>query len=165
MVIFRLNFEKTIVIFEISTLDFVKMLKFMQNKKKTTTNLRPKMPYLGNFELLVWKAFVIFEVSTIEFVKIYEMTTVIFEISTFKFLRSFLCKNENSYIWEQKCIMWVFLSCNFKGYCHIWNQHSLIGQIENFRAKNEKILKLVTKNVQKIIWNQHPLICQKWFFN
>ena len=34
MVIFRLNFEKTIVIFEISTLDFVKMLKFMQNKKK-----------------------------------------------------------------------------------------------------------------------------------
>ena len=48
MVIFRLNFEKTIVIFEISTLDFVKMLKFMQNKKKNN-KFETKNALLGQF--------------------------------------------------------------------------------------------------------------------
>ena len=48
MVIFRLNFEKTIVIFEISTLDFVKMLKFMQNKKNNN-KFETKNTLLGQF--------------------------------------------------------------------------------------------------------------------
>ena len=48
---FRLKFEKCIVIFEISTLDFVKTQKFVQNI--TNPNLRPKMLYLGNFRLQV----------------------------------------------------------------------------------------------------------------
>ena len=46
--IFKLKFEKVIVIFEISTLELFKMQKLLvRNKKKS--NLGPKVPYLGIF--------------------------------------------------------------------------------------------------------------------
>ena len=47
--IFKLKFETTIVTIEISTLKFVKMQIFVQNKK--ISSLRPKLPFLGSFGL------------------------------------------------------------------------------------------------------------------
>ena len=47
--IFGLEIQKTIVIFEINTLKFVKLQNFM--KKLKCLNLGPKMPDLGIFGL------------------------------------------------------------------------------------------------------------------
>ena len=47
--IFKLKFEKTIAIFDINTLKFVQMRKFVDNKKKS--NLGGKMPYMGIIRL------------------------------------------------------------------------------------------------------------------
>ena len=55
MAIFGLEFEKTVVIFEINTLEFVKKQNFVKNKKWKCLNLGPKMPYLGIFGLEVLK--------------------------------------------------------------------------------------------------------------
>ena len=46
--IFELEFEKNIVIFEISTLEFIKLRNCAEKK---SLNLRSKMPYLGFFGL------------------------------------------------------------------------------------------------------------------
>ena len=55
--ILGLEFEKNIVIFEISTLKFVKLQNFAKKQKRL--NLRPKMPYLGIFsqEYFIWVFF------------------------------------------------------------------------------------------------------------
>ena len=45
--IFQLEFEKHIVIFETSVLEFVLLRSWVQNYK--SLNLRPKIPYLGIF--------------------------------------------------------------------------------------------------------------------
>ena len=50
---FRLKFQKTIVFFKISTLEFVKMQIIVENKK--VSNFRPDMPYLGIFRLVFLK--------------------------------------------------------------------------------------------------------------
>ena len=47
--IFGLEFEKQIVIFEISTLEFIYLQNFV--KKRKCLNLGPKIPYLGIFRL------------------------------------------------------------------------------------------------------------------
>ena len=52
----------------LSTLEYVIKQYFMQNKE--FSNLEPKMSYLLNFGLYVWKMFAIFEISTYELVKI-----------------------------------------------------------------------------------------------
>ena len=65
--IFGLEFEKHIVIFEISTFEFIYMQSFMLNKKKL--NLGPKLPFVGIFALEFEKTIVIFENSTLKFVK------------------------------------------------------------------------------------------------
>ena len=66
--IFRLKFEKTIGIFETSTLKFVNIHGFVKNK--TFSRLGLKIPYVDilgfNFEK---KAIIIFEISTLEFVE------------------------------------------------------------------------------------------------
>ena len=51
-----------------STVEYVNKQYFMQNKE--FSNLEPKMSYLLNFGLYVWKMFAIFEISTYELVKI-----------------------------------------------------------------------------------------------
>ena len=66
--IFCLEFEKTTVLFEISTFEFVKMQCFMLKEEKT--NLLQKIPYFVIFGLEFEKTVVIFEVSTFDFVKI-----------------------------------------------------------------------------------------------
>ena len=63
--IFRLEFESSIVIFEISTLEFAKPRTF---EKKQKSNFRPKTSYFGFFGLEFEKNIVIFEISTVEFV-------------------------------------------------------------------------------------------------
>ena len=52
--IFGLEFKNNIVIFEISTLEFVKLQNFA--KKQNCLNLGPKTPYLGIFDqkCLIW---------------------------------------------------------------------------------------------------------------
>ena len=62
--IFGLEFENIIVIFEISTLDSVKVWC----KKQEFLNLGPKMFDLGSFWLEFENNIVVFEISNLEFV-------------------------------------------------------------------------------------------------
>ena len=64
--IFALEFENNIVIFEISTLEFVKLQSFV--KKQNCLILGPKNAFLGIFGLEFQNNIVIFEISTFEFV-------------------------------------------------------------------------------------------------
>ena len=61
---FGLHFSKTIVIFEISTLEFFKMKNFIQNRK--ALKLRSNKPYLGIFKLEFDRTIVVFQTSTLE---------------------------------------------------------------------------------------------------
>ena len=90
-------------------------------------------------------------------------------------------------IFDQKCLIWVFLGKNFKTAIFIFEISSLIFvSLQNF-TKKEKMPKFGTKNVlfgyfwPKMpylgifglhfqncyyhIWNQHPQISQNWVFN
>ena len=64
--IFRREFKKTIVLFEISTLEFSKLRYF--EKKFKWLNFGTKMPYLGIFGLEFENNMIIHEISTLEFV-------------------------------------------------------------------------------------------------
>ena len=81
--------KKTFVAFDACILEFFKMAKFRWKPK--TSNLRPKMPYLG--------------ISEAEF----EKPIAKFETNTQSFVQS-----KKLQIWDQKCLIWVFLSCNFE---------------------------------------------------
>ena len=62
LVIFELEFEKTIVLFEIRNLEFVNII-FMKSKKNLGLGL--KLPYFGTFKLeLENKTIAIFEINT-----------------------------------------------------------------------------------------------------
>ena len=63
---FGLESENNIVIFEISTLEFIQLQNFAEKQKYL--NLGPKMPYLCIFGLEFKKTIVIFEIS-LKFVK------------------------------------------------------------------------------------------------
>ena len=80
-------------------------------------------------------------------------------------------KIPNLSIFDQKCLIWVFLGHNFKkNYCHIWNQHSWLCLIAKYREMI-KMPKFGTKSaifgyfwarILKTychIWNQQPEIC------
>ena len=57
----------------------------------------------------------------------------IFEMRTLKFLiEKILRKKKNAYVWDQKCLIWVFLDYILKNYCHISNQHPQICLIAKF---------------------------------
>ena len=64
--IFGLKFETNLVIFEISTLEFVQSQNFVKKKQKCL-NLGPTMPYLGILELKFGNNIVTFEISSLEF--------------------------------------------------------------------------------------------------
>ena len=66
--IFGVEFQKTIVIFQIRTFKFNLFQNFA--KKQTSPNLGTKMPYLDIFGLHFKKTDVIFEISTTKFVKL-----------------------------------------------------------------------------------------------
>ena len=156
--IFEMQFWKVIVIFEISTLEFVKM--------QSLINLGPKMSYLRISQLELEKTIIILEVCILEFfemqklVKIKETSNLVPKIRIFG--RNFekllpylkkapsnlwkykvLGKNKNVGIWDQKCLIWVFSGCNLKNNWNIRNHHT--ESSSNFRAKM-KSLKFGTKN-------------------
>ena len=66
-----LKFENIIAIFEISSLEFAKILKYVQNK--ITSNLGSRMSHLRFFGLKAEKTIVIFEISTLKFVKMQKL--------------------------------------------------------------------------------------------
>ena len=66
MGIFGLEFENSIDVIEITTLEFAKLQNFV--KKWKCLNLGLKMPSLGTCGLEFQKAIVIFEINTHEFV-------------------------------------------------------------------------------------------------
>lgn len=77
-----------------------------------------------------------------------------FEINTSNFPKyKFLCKNRNSQVWNQRCLILVFLDWNLKKtIAKIWNQHPQTCQHAKICRKNK---------LQ--IWNQKGLV---WvFFN
>ena len=61
---FRLQFLNPIIIFEIITLEFVKLYPKRNNFRLTT-----KIAFLDNFRQELEKTSVIFEINTLEFVK------------------------------------------------------------------------------------------------
>ena len=60
-------FKKAIVIFEISTLNFV-YLQNLAKKKQKCLNLEQKMSYLGKFGIVIKKTTVILEINTLKYV-------------------------------------------------------------------------------------------------
>ena len=79
-------------------------------------------------------------------------------------------KNDLLGIFDQECVIWVFLGKNvLKNYCHIWNQHPQICLFAKFHEKT-KMPKFGTKNAWFMyfwariwkqychIWNQHRRI-------
>ena len=55
-------------------------------------------------------------------------------------------KNDLLGIFDQECVIWVFLGKNvLKNYCHIWNQHPQICLFAKFHKKNKKCLNLEPK--------------------
>ena len=67
--IFKLQLEKAIVIFEISTLKFPSKQIFVQKKRNFKCETKSQIPYLGIFGLQFWKAAVAFGINTPEIVK------------------------------------------------------------------------------------------------
>ena len=74
--VFGIEVLKTIVIFEICNLKFVKLQNLAKIEKLFT--LGTKMPYLAIFGIEFWKAIVVFQMSTLKFVKEKEKKLPIF---------------------------------------------------------------------------------------
>ena len=72
--------KNVIAIFEISTLEFVKMQSFTQSKK--TLNLVPNLPCLGSFGVNILKTLVIFEISALDFVELQSFIQKNFKLGT-----------------------------------------------------------------------------------
>ena len=122
--IFGLEFQKTIAIFEISTLEFVKLQNFVEKWK--CLNLVPKMPYLRIFGLE-------FE-NNLSY-----LISAPSNLSNRKTSR----KNKNCQNWDQKCLIWVFLGWNLMSYLK-----STPSNLSNCKisGKNIKMVKFVSKS-------------------
>ena len=89
------------------------------------TKTPSKMRYLGIFGLGFYKTTVIFEIGSFEFVLLQNF------VKKQKWLHLGL-KCHFFGIFHQECLIWVFLSKNFKNYCQIWNQHPWICLIAKY---------------------------------
>ena len=154
----ELEFGNNIVIFEISTLDFVWLKSFTEKKY---LNLEPKMPDLGIFGLE--------PENNISYLKS-APSTKMYNLGNIRALFGYFWDG----IWKQCCHIWnlhpqIWLFAEFhvktkmpkfwtdsawfgyfcagiwKWYCHIWNQHSPICLIAKFCVKI-KMPRLWTKN-------------------
>ena len=87
----RPEFERTIVMFKISTFEFVRMPSIMLAGKNYQSR-EPKLPDLGIFRLKLEKTIVIFEISTLEFIKNEILTNVLNQCTccyiSFRFISS-----------------------------------------------------------------------------
>ena len=52
-----------------------------------------------------------------------EKTIVIFGISTLEFaeIQKIVQNKKKNQIWDQKCLIWIFLAVTLKKYCHIFS--------------------------------------------
>ena len=91
----RLNFEELLSHLTFSNFKYVIKQYFTQNKQ--FSNLEPKMSYLCNFRLKVWKVIAIIEISTLEFIKMQSF------LQKWKFLNV-----------DQVGHFWAFLDWNLK---------------------------------------------------
>ena len=167
-----LEFQKTNIVFEIGTLQFLKLRNFMEKLKYL--NLAQKKLYLSVLGLAFWK------ISTLEFVKLqnfvkkwqclnlvpkmpywgifrlgfennifgleFENNIVIFEISNLEFvyLQNFGKKWKCLSLGPNMPYLGIFSAGISNEYCHIWNQHPQIRLIAKIRKKM-KMTKFGTK--------------------
>ena len=188
---FELEFQKTIVVFEISILEFIYMQSFIQKQKKTS-NLGPKIPYLGIFVLQFNKSYYKAFNQNVRICEIIEFHPKQKKINLrlkilylgiwagllkkyfhiwnqrppISLISIFFCKNGNSHIRDQKCLIWVFLGWKLPEILSY-----LISASSNLSCCKNKILKFGTKSAwfgylgsgswkyYCHIWNQHPRIC------
>ena len=160
--IFRLKFEKANFIFEISTLEFVKLRNF--KKKQKWLNWGPKMPYLGNFLVRTLKIYCDIwnqhprTCQTGKFRKKTKTRKFRTKNVLFTYFGASIIKN---YIWNQhpricqitkfreklkmpkfgtkNAFLGYFLTGSWKEYCDIWNQHSQISLVAKFWEKTKML--------------------------
>ena len=143
---FELEFQKTIVVFEISILEFIYMQSFIQKQKKTS-NLGPKIPYLGIFVLQFNKSYY----------KAFNQNARICEIIEFHPKQ----KKINLRLKILYLGIWAGL---LKKYFHIWNQRPPVCLISIFFVKMAIPL-LGTKNALfGYFWAESCLkYCHTWY--
>ena len=122
---FRLEFQKSNILFVISFREFVSRQSFIQNKK--TLNLSPKAPYLGIFGLQFNK----------NYCKIFKQHSQICENKVSSKTKKIFFRPKMLYL-----PLWAGM---LKNYCHICNQRPPIYLMAKFRAKM-RILKFGFKN-------------------
>ena len=126
MSIFRLKFEKAIVILEISTLEFIQIPKIEQNNNNDNSNNKK-----WNQNCLIC---VFWPVNCKNYCYIWNQhPPVCWNAKN-------CSKQKKKEIWDQKCLIWTFWAELLKSYWYIWNQLPRICQNAKFRAKI-KILK------------------------
>ena len=102
----------------------------------------PKFPYLGFCGKNFKKAIAIFEIS-------------ISNLSSCKISR----KNKNTWIWDQKCLIWIFLTKNaLFGYFWARILKKLLSYLKS-APSNLSICKISRKNKNAYIWDQICLFC------
>ena len=112
---FRLEFQKSNILFVISFREFVIRQSFIQNKK--TLNLSPKAPYLGIFGLQFNK----------NYCKIFKQHSQICENKVSSKTKKIFFRPKMLYL-----PLWAGM---LKNYCHICNQRPPIYLMAKFRAK------------------------------
>ena len=65
-------------------------------------------------------------------------------------------QNKNLQIWDQICLIWIFLGWNVKSIWHIWNQHCWICQNAKFHGKETQSQKYLTYAF--LGWNLEKLV-------
>ena len=117
--IFGSKFIKISVIFEISNQypEICLISKFLEKKKKKSLNSGPKIPYLNIFRPEFFKNY--YHISNMH-PQIWQIVKLCRKTKT----PNFVTKNAWVDIFDQECLIWVFLGKNFLiNYCHIWKQH------------------------------------------
>ena len=129
---FMPEFEKTIVIFEISTFEFVKIQSFKLKKNKL--NLKPKLSYMGILDWNLKKLLLYLKSapSNLSYCKAsYKKKLWVLDQNllgyNLKKLLSYLksahsnmskckvsCWMKKFQVWNQNCLIWVFLDWNLK---------------------------------------------------
>ena len=152
---------RSIVMFEISILQFFYLQNF--TKKLKYLNLGPKMPNLGILGLVFENNIFIFEINNLEFVLLQN------------FAKKQKCLNlgpKMPYlsIFDQKCLIWVFLGKNFKRAIVIFEisnpwifliaECCEIMKMPKFETKRALFGYFWARTLNNCchIWNEHPWI-------
>ena len=146
---FGQQFRKTILTFEINTIEFALLQCFLQNLK--FLNLGPKVSLFWGWNLKILLSYLKSTSSNLSHCIV-------------------CCKNKIYRFGTKNAWLGYFGTGSWKLYCHIWNQHPQICLIAKF-CEIIKILKFGSKNAlfgyfwagmwiwYCHIWNQHPRNC------